>query len=64
MRLATFIWTKGEGKDAVDVVGDERQAEELTALGFTQKLDAKKKPIPGPTEEEVLAQLAAQEEQA
>lgn len=64
MRLATFIWTKGEGKDAVDVVGDERQEEELTALGFTKKVDSKKKPIPGPTEEDVLAQLAAQEEQA
>lgn len=64
MRIPTFIWTKGEGKKALEVVGDARQAEELTALGFAQKLTEDGKPVPGPTDEDVAAQLAAQVEQA
>lgn len=64
MRVPTYIWTKGEGKKAIEVVGDDRQAEELTALGFTQKLAEDGKPVHGPTDEEVEAQLAAQAEKA
>lgn len=62
MRIATTIWTKGEGKDAVEIVGDERQVEELTSLGYTQKLGKDKKPVPGPTDEDVAAQLAPRED--
>lgn len=60
MRIPTYIWTKGEGKKVVEVVGDDRQAEELTALGFTQKLTEDGKPVPGPTPEEIAAQLEAE----
>lgn len=57
----TYIWTKNVGGKTVEAIGDDRQADELTALGFAQKLDAKKKPVPGPTADEIAAQLAAQE---
>lgn len=59
--MPTYIWTKDVDGKTIEVVGDERQAEELTALGFAQKLDGKKKPIPGPTADEIAAQLVAQE---
>lgn len=57
----TYIWTKDVDGKTIEVVGDERQTDELTALGFVQKLDGKKKPISGPTDDEIAAQLAAQE---
>lgn len=57
----TYIWTKDVDGKAIEVIGDERQADELTALGFAQKLDGKKKPVPGPTADKISAQLAAQE---
>lgn len=58
--LPTFVWSKGEGKALQEVVADERQFEELEALGFAPKLDSKKKPVPGPTPEEIAAQLEAE----
>lgn len=57
----TYIWTKGEGDNVQEVVADERQAEDLTALGFTQKLDSKKKPVLGPTADEIAKQIAKQD---
>lgn len=59
--MPTYIWTKDVDGKTIEVVGDERQTDELTALGFMQKLDGKKKPISGPTADEIAAQLAAQE---
>ena len=57
----TYIWTKGEGDNVQEVVADERQAEELTVLGFAQKLDGKKKPVLGPTADEIAEQIAKQD---
>jgi len=62
--MPTYIWTKDVDGKPVEVIGDERQADELTALGFVQKLDGKKKPVPGPTADEIAVQLAAQEDAA
>ena len=59
--MPTYIWTKDVDGKTVEVIGDERQADELTALGFAQKLDGKKKLVPGPIADEIAAQLAAQE---
>lgn len=57
----TYIWTKDVDGKTIEVVGDERQAEELTALGFAQKLDGKKKPVLGPTADEIAEQIAKQD---
>ena len=57
----TYIWTKGEGDNVQEVVADERQFDDLTALGFTQKLDSKKKPVLGPTADEIAEQIAKQD---
>ena len=59
--MPTYIWTKGEGGNVQEVVADERQAEELTVLGFAQKLDGKKKPVLGPTADEIAKQIAKQD---
>ena len=59
--MPTCIWTKGEGDNVQEVVADERQAEELTVLGFAQKLDGKKKPVLGPTADEIAKQIAKQD---
>lgn len=52
--VPTFVWVK----DKQEVLADERQFAELEALGFAPKLDSKKQPVPGPTPEELEAQLA------
>jgi hypothetical protein len=60
-QIPTFVWAKTDGDKTTEVVLDERQFEEYTALGYAQKLDSKKKPVPGPTQEEIAAQIAEAE---
>ena len=62
--MQTYIWTKGEGDNVQEVVADERQFDELTELGFSAKLDSKKKPVHGPTESEIASEIAKQLEGA